>query len=116
MHLSLKNKWLISLMVLVVAVRANDLSAAPKTWTKDASGRVLIYRAEPSKNDLELAIMLCFSGFGSIWLARYFSRHGELLFGILFGSHGIGLTTVSTCVLYKLYDDYTSLYRPLIII
>lgn len=120
MYLRLKNKYLAGLVLILASIGFNDLSAASKTWAKDESGRVLIYRAEPLKLELLFATGISACGiFVGYFTIKFFNL--PLLLR--------NLRIISICALYSLsttglgiwnlnrwYHDYDSLYKPLIII
>jgi hypothetical protein len=120
MYSAFKNKFLVSLFAILATTSFGNLSAEQKkTWSKDASDRVLIYRAEPSK--LEAAAL----SFCAIWglpfiyigLRPEMNRDAFLrIFGGAFVLCGTLFSGTSLYLLNEWYHDYDSLHKPLIII
>jgi len=114
MHVSFKNKCLVSLVLILASASFGDLLATPKTWTKDTNGRVLVYRAEPSKLEavglgFTTALGLSCGGFGFLIPNKPL---GERTIVVLFGACIAGFGAYG---LTQWYHDYDSLYKPLII-
>jgi hypothetical protein len=107
------NKYIVIFMLLT-SISFNNLSATPKTWTKDESGRVLIYRAEPSK--LEAFGWTAMSGLGiamtSGGVCSAFKSNDNLPMIFCGGV----ISAVGIYKLYEWYHNYSSLYKPLIVI
>ncbi len=119
MYINLKNKYLISVMIFLSILSSAGLLAEPKTWSKDESGRVLVYRAEPSKAVAVIfgtttAIGLGISSMG--FLPEIPSRERlELIVG--FGILGSIISIPSALAFkYLYYDEYNALFKPLIVI
>lgn len=112
MYVSFKNKYLTSLVVILACSNSN-LSAASKTWTKDPNGRVLVYRAEPSKWEAAgWTIMSAFGSgltFGGVCSKLKPKDNGP---AILCGSI---ITAAGMYGLWRWYHNYDSLFKPLII-
>ncbi len=113
MHVNFKNKFLSGVMTLLVSANFSNVSATSKTWTKDANGRVLVYRAEPSK--LEAAGLMVMTTFGACAILGGVSsvfKPKDNRLAIFCGS------IITTCGAYGLrqwYYNYSSLFKPLII-
>lgn len=113
MNVSLKNKWLVGLAVILAGTNFSNASANPKTWTKDASGRVLVYRAEPSKWEAVGLTML--SAFGSGMTlggaCSVFKPKDNALMVVC----GSIFTVAGAYGLWCWSHNYNSLFKPLIV-
>lgn len=113
-----KNKYFASLMLILVSASFNAaLATQRKAWSKDNSGRVLIYRAEPSTLEVVnggfsviMALSFLYIGLypGINNLDRVIKKCCTLL-GIFYAGFGI-------YVLEQLHHEYDSLHKPLVAI
>lgn len=113
MHASFKNKYLVRLVVILAIANFSSVSAAPKTWTKDASGRVLVYRAEPSKWEaVGLTMMSAFGGGITLGGACSVFKPKDNVAAVVCGSI---ITLAGAYGLWCWSHNYNSLFKPLII-
>jgi len=119
MYVSFKNKCLISLVLILATVNFTGLSAVPKTWTKDSNGRVLVYRAEPSKAVGVIFGLMTATGLGisSVGFWPGIPSRERLLMILGFGTIG-SIVSIPSALAFKYlyYDECNLLYKPLIII
>jgi len=114
MYVGLKNKSLVGLAVILAVASFNNASANPKTWTKDASGRVLVYRADPSK--LEAACMGLFTAFGFPFIGASLLEHDKPMVNrTIVAFAGACISGLGIYGLSLWYHNYSSLFKPLII-
>lgn len=113
MYASFKNRFLVGLAVILAIVSFNNASANPKTWTKDASGRVLVYRAEPSKWEaVGLTMMSAFGGGITLGGACSVFQPKDNAVMVFCGSI---ITLAGAYGLWCWSHNYNSLFKPLIV-
>lgn len=119
MYNILKNKFFVGFVVVLI-VNFVDLSAEQKkTWYKDSSGRILIYRAEPSKLEALVAGIISLWGLPFICIGLKPEMYRDTVSGMIGGMFVLGGTAFSGTGIYLLnewYHDYDSLHKPLIVI
>jgi hypothetical protein len=109
MYVRLK-KSVINVVLLGVLASFSDITAAPKTWSKDENGRVLIYRAEPSQIAGALLALMMVGGMSAVGMGLFSGKLENIVFG--------SIIAIPSGLLFKYayYDEQNALYKPIVVI